>query len=270
MYSRTIPLSKRTEKVATHQRLIRASRRTITPYLPTNITFPSAKQIIHFEGKNGPDGLASKHSVDDEPHDFYNPNDPSDYALLTEIKNHVYNLHIAIKKKNHTRANFEAAWLSHIVIDGLTPAHHQPFKEQLKEIDPRDAHEINSRLKRIFYSSDSTIESLTNNWKRLGPRGIGTNHMMFEAGIEFIVMPMSPRQLAKVTITTDELKKVKSGHFLQIYIATAKKIDSLHMFERYEKSSWTTDLAADVREQLIPEVIRMVVLSWLAAVYKGK
>lgn len=270
MYSRTIPLSTKTEKIATHQRLIRAARRAITPHVKSGIIFPPAKQIIHFEGKNGPDGLASKHSIDDQPHDFINPNDPKDRALIAEVKDHIHNLHAALKKNNPVRANFEAAWLSHIVIDGLTPAHHQPFKEQLKQIDPRDAHEIDSRLKRIFYSGDSTLDSFINNWKRLGPRGIGTNHMMFEAGIELLVMPMSPRHLAKVQISSSDIKKIKAGKFTDIYLSTIKKIDARHMFERYEQSSWTTDLAADVREILIPATVRMVALAWLAAIYKGK
>jgi len=271
MYSRTIPISKRTERVATHQRLVRAARRAIAPYLPTNLTFPSAKQIIHFEGKNGPDGLASKHSVNDDPPDFFNPKNPSDRALLTEIKNRIYNLHVALKKKNSIRVNFEAAWLSHVVIDGLTPAHHQPFKEQLKEIDPRESHEISSRFKRIFYSGgDSAIESFVLNWKRLGPHGLGTNHMMFEAGIDFLVMPMSPRSLAEIEITSADLKKIKSGRFISLYTAAIKEINTLNMFERYEESSWTTELATEVREKLIPVAVRMVVLAWLAAVYKGK
>ena len=271
MYSRTIPLSKKTEKVATHQRLIRAARRATVPFLPTNTTFPPAKQIIHFEGKNGPDGLASKHSVGDEPTEFINPKDPTDRKLLAEIKNRIYNLHIAIKKKNHIRANFEAAWLSHIIIDGLTPPHHQPFKEQLKEIDPREAAEIDSRLKRIFTSGgDNALDTFALNWKRLGPHGVGTNHMMFEAGVDLLVMPLSPRHLSRVEITTAELKRVKSGRFISLYSDAVKKINSLRMFERYEKSSWTTDLATDVRETLIPEIVRMITLAWLAAVYKGK
>jgi len=271
MNSRTIFfINKKAENISAHQRLIRASRHAIMPYLPPKATFPSAQQIIHFEGKNGPDGLASKHAVSDAPSDFINPkklNGP----LFNEIKDHIYNAHIAVKRQNDIRLNFELAWLSHLVIDGLTPAHHQPLKEQLKTIDSRTEEEVNSRIKRVVYTSSDPIEALVNNWKRLGPRGIGTNHVTFETGIDFLIMPLTPRYLAgKITVTTAQLKKVKSGHFLDLYKKAILKIDSANLFERYEQSSWTTNLATDIRELLIPTAIHMVVLAWLAAIYKGK
>jgi hypothetical protein len=240
------------------------------PHLPSKVTLPSTRQIIHFEGKNGPDGLAGKHGAIDAPNDFINPKNLNS-PLLRDIKNYIHNAHVALKRKDEVRLSFELAWLSHIVIDGITPAHHQPLKEQLKAIDPRTEEEVNSRFKRIIYTSSDPVEALVNNWKRLGPRGIGTNHVTFETGIDFLVMPLTPRFLAsKATLTSAELKKAKSGHFLDIYKKSILKIDSLHMFERYEQSSWTTDLATDIREVLIPEAVRMVVLAWLAAVYKGK
>ncbi len=268
MFSRTIFSDTKSEKIATHQRLIRIARHQTLPLLPTGLDFPTAKQIIHFEGANGPDGLPGKHAVADEPYQFINPK-KNDKLLFRHIKNHLRNAHTAAKRKDDTRLAFELAWLSHMVIDGLTPAHHQPFKEQLKALDPRAAEEANSLLKRIFMPGENLKDAFEKNWQRLGPRGLGTNHILFEAGIDFIVMPTRPKSYPN-HITAADIKRAKSGHFLDLYWRSIQKIDKLQMFERYEASSWTTDLAADIREVLIPEAVRMVVLSWLAAIYKGK
>jgi len=268
MFSRTLLSDKKSEKIATHQRLIRIARHQTIPLLPANVDFPTAKQMIRFEGANGPDGLPGKHSITDEPHQFIDPA-KNDKKLFQHIKNHLYNAHQAYKRKNQTRFAFELAWLSHMVIDGLTPAHQQPFKDKLKELDPRTAEEVNSLLKRIFMPGASFRDIFEKNWQRLGPRGLGTNHILFEAGIDFIVMPIRPRSYPN-SITVDDIKKVKAGRFLDLYWKSIQEISKLRMFERYEESSWTTELATEVREKLIPVAVRMVVLSWLAAVYKGK
>lgn len=269
MFSRTIFSDKKSEKIATHQRLIRIARHQTVPLLPANIDFPTAKQIIRFEGANGPDGLPGKHSICDEPYQFINPT-KNDKKLFRHIKDHLHNAHAASKHKNQTRLAFELAWLSHMVIDGLTPAHHQPFKDQLKSLDPRTEAEVNSLLKRIFMPGTNFRDVFEKNWQRLGPRGLGTNHILFEAGIDFIVMPIRPKTYPAIEISTSDLKKAKTGHFLDMYWQSIQKINDLQMFERYEDSSWTPELATDVREVLIPETVRMVILAWIAAIYKGK
>jgi hypothetical protein len=267
MFSRTILSDKKSEKIATHQRLIRASRRQLQDYLPRGAQFPVAKEIVHFEGKNGPDGLASKHNIADEPHQFIDPKHP-DGKLVGFIRNHLYNLHEAYQNGDRVKMAFEAAWGSHMIIDGLTPAHQQPFKEQLKELDPRDLAETNGVLKRIFMPGDSLSEYFTKNWKRLGPKGLGTNHILFEAGIDFITMPLSPKKLIP-PLTRSEVEKAKAGQFLELYMDAVKKIAGYKMFERYVEKGWTTDLAEEVRAKLLPEAVKMVTLGWIQGVYSG-
>jgi hypothetical protein len=252
MFSRTIPICKRTEKASSHQKLLRAARRVITPYLPADITFPSATKIIHFEGKNGPDGLLDKCSITDIPVDSVDIKDPSDRALFDHIENHIHNLGVALRKKNTVRAEFEAAWLEHLVVDGLTPAHHHSFIAL-----------------RGGTSSGSILGTLKLYWGNFGPgSGVGINHFTFEAGIESIVVSLSPSTLAKVEISAAELEKVKSGQFIELYETAIRKIDAYKMFQRYKRSSWNAKLALNVRKVLIPEAVRMVALAWLAAAYK--
>jgi len=268
MFSRTLLADKHSETIATHQRIVRASRREALKYLPRTAKLPSAKQINRFEGKNGPDGLAGKHNVLDFPTEFVDPEN-NDGLLFQNIKNHMHALRIAYRQKNSVRVAFEMAWLEHIIVDGLTPAHHQPFKQQIKDLDPREAEEINGLFKRIFMPGDNMFDVFIKNWKRLGPGGLGTAHIMFEAGIDFIMMPLPPSTF-ETNFTVQELVKARGGRYLQLYDSSIRRINQLHMFERYEEEGWTTSLAADVRETLLPECVKMVTLAWLAAMPRRK
>ena len=268
MFSRTILSDKRSEKIASHQRIIRICHHQVMRHLPPKNHFPTARAIIHFEGKNGPDGLPSKHAIDDEPYQFINP-EHNDGKLMKHIENHLHNAHVAYRRRNTVRLEFELSWLQHMVVDGLTPAHHQPFKDQLKAMDSRTQQQLNSLFKRIFVPGRNFRDIFQKNWRRLGPRGLGTNHILFEAGIDFLIMPLRPKTY-DVEISKYDIEKAKTGHFKDIYLASVHDIARLKMFERYEAQGWTTSLATDTREILIPTCIRMVTLAWLAAIYKGK
>ena len=89
--------------------------------------FPSIDEILNFEGIRGPDGLKRKSPGVDEPEHFIIP-DKDDGVLIGYIRNHHWNLVRALRRKDRERAAFEAAWLAHAITDGLTPAHHYPFR----------------------------------------------------------------------------------------------------------------------------------------------
>ena len=265
MFSRTIFADKRTEKIATHQRLVRAARRTTLQYAPQKAKFhlPSSKQINHFEGKNGPDGLAGKHNIGDFPKEMLNPNEKRP-ELLGQIDYHLKTLRRAYRRRDSIRTAFELAWSEHLIVDGLTPAHHHNYHEQNKEVDPRELEEINSLLKRIFTPGDGFTDTFKRNWKKAGPRGFATNHILFEAGIDFIVMPLPASRLS-VELDPRDVRRVKQGKFSQVYMDSVRKVAKLNLFERYEHSGWTNDLVDDVRNILLPECVKMISLGWLSA-----
>lgn len=265
MFSRTILTDKHTEKIATHQRLVRAARYTLLEHLPdkTKPRIPSSKQINHFEGKNGPDGLAGKHSTRDFPTEMLDPSDKRPH-LITHLNYHLKSLRRASRKRDDVRMAFEMAWSQHLIVDGLTPAHHHDYFGQLREFDAREVEEINSILKRIIVPGDGFIDSFRRNWKKIGPKGIGTNHILFEAGIDSLVMPISSRRLA-VELDPRDIKRAKQGKYNQLYLESVRKVAKLNMFERYEHSGWTNDLVDDVRNVLIPECVKMIALGWLSA-----
>ena len=112
--------------IGVHQKIDGIARQMLNTYLKHPYDFPSKKQILYFEGTRGPDGLKRKSPADDEPHSFLNP-EKDDGKLFNQIDNHHYNLSVALKERDVERASFEAAWLAHFIVDGLTPAHHYPF-----------------------------------------------------------------------------------------------------------------------------------------------
>ena len=118
--------------MGTHQQIDQSARKVLTRYLPKGKYFPTAKDILHFEGARGPDGLKRKSPDDDDPSHMFDDEHKED--LKRQIFDHHYNLVQALKKKNQVRAAFEAAWLAHKVTDALTPAHHFPLSEAKDEL----------------------------------------------------------------------------------------------------------------------------------------
>ena len=117
-----------------HQKIDRVARRRIAPHVPSGLAFPSTKEILHFEGLNGPDGIKRKSPAKDEPWHYIDPTRPNDTALLDMIDEHIRNLTHALDTGNMTRAAFEAAWMAHAITDGLTPPHHYPLAQKLEQL----------------------------------------------------------------------------------------------------------------------------------------
>jgi hypothetical protein len=120
--------------IGAHQKIDRVARRHFEELTERSVKFPDIKTILRFEGINGPDGVKLKSPGVDEPWHFIDPNNPDDHSLMDDILAHRKNLSTALKEKDMVRAGFEASWLAHAVVDGLTPAHHEPFEEILKTL----------------------------------------------------------------------------------------------------------------------------------------
>src|SRR5690554_765878 len=120
MYSGTTmrPLTGRL--IGAHQKIDRLAREGLSKLLHDNTAFPSSKSILRFEGLKGPDALKRKSPARDEPWHFCDPFDESDKRLLKIMEGHYDELVLALKQKDSVRAAFEAAWLAHAIVDGLT------------------------------------------------------------------------------------------------------------------------------------------------------
>ena len=117
-----------------HQKIDRIARRNMRKFTGIEHSFPTTREILHFEGNNGPDGIKRKSPSIDEPWHYIDPANPNDRALVSMINDHYVNLVQALRNTNRVRAAFEAAWMAHAITDGLTPAHHYPLSDKIEEL----------------------------------------------------------------------------------------------------------------------------------------
>lgn len=263
MYAGTTltPLSGRV--IGAHQKLDRLARTNLRHLLKDDSVFPAAKDILHFEGVNGPDAIKRKSPAKDEPWHYYSPFDSEDTKLIRIIEDHYDQLVKALRAHDNIRASFEAAWLAHAVVDGLTPAHHYPYEEKLVEL--RGGATLESRTsyrEKIVMPGETRREQMHNNWKMWGSKGLLSTHFLFEWGVAALIAPLSSPQ---VKISDTDLQELYDHGILELFRRKAKEINSLNMYEKYYKKGWTPYLARQVRKHLAPAIVKTLVLIWYAA-----
>lgn len=247
-----------------HQRIDRVARRHIESFIPDGVSFPASKQILHFEGLNGPDGIKRKSPAKDEPWHFINTQDSTDTALVDIILEHVENMAQAIREHNVERTAFEAAWMAHAISDGLTPAHHYPLEEKLVEL--RGGKSIETRTtarKKLILPGITRVEQLRNNWEYWGVKGVMTTHLGFELGVAAAI---SGSRLQTYRLTAEDIDRLKEHGFKQEFMNVLHKVDTMQMYQEYGKKGWTANLAKETRRELIPLIIRTVALGWYQAI----
>ncbi len=260
--------------IGTHQKLDRAARQLFSKFAPKDVKFPTYREIVYFEGMRGPDGLKRKSPGVDEPMHFILP-DNDDGELIKLIKDHHHNLKIALKNAQNpdtadaiTRAAFEAAWLAHALTDGLTPAHHFPYEDAVKELmSEKDYVKIFGQPIKGVMRGDTILESAKNNWKYWGVEGLMTKHIVFEYHVALIA---ARRPLKKLMphLPKIEINRLKNYQDLDLeaeFYASLRRIHSFKMYERFRKKSWNPTLAHETREALLPEIVKLITIGWLSA-----
>lgn len=263
MYSGTT-LTRFSGRIAgAHQKIDRSARNNLSKILDDDSLFPRSRRILHFEGKNGPDAIKRKSPARDEPWHYYSPFDDDDSELIEQIRDHYKNLVKELKRNDEERAAFEAAWLAHAIVDGLTPAHHYPYEQKLSEL--RGGRTITDRVtifKKIVMPGSSAKERISNNWKMWGPRGLFTSHGLFELGIAVVIAPLS---FGESVPKNSDIKSIQSIGPVEWFQRAAKEIAVLDMYENYQKKGWTPKLAWQVRHRLAPLLVHSVSIIWYQA-----
>lgn len=266
MYS-GLTISKRSGYlIGSHQKFDRIARSALKPYLLDNKAFPSKKAIVHFEGWNGPDGLKKKSPGKDEPWHHYDPFDPEDYELLDIIQEHYKNLVKELKRKNKERAAFEAAWLGHALLDGMTPAHHFPLEEELEKIRGEGKETRTSVYKKAIAPGANTLEIIKNTWAIWGVKGLITTHFLFEGGLVGLVF-IAPKRTAYPN--KYELKTILHIGLIEYFKREAREIASLNLYDNFYEKGWTNKLAKTLKKELIPRMAVMTTLAWYLAAYEA-
>ena len=246
-----------------HQKIDRVARNHLTKLLADDNKFPTSRRILHFEGKNGPDAIKRKSPAKDEPWHYYSPFDDDDSQLVDLIRDHYEQLVKQLKKGNEERVAFEAAWLAHALVDGLTPAHHYPYEQKLSELRGEGIETRTTVRQKLVIPGVTRRQKVKNNWKMWGPKGLFTTHGMFEMGIATIIAPLGfgetiPRQ--------EDIEKMEKIGPIEWFKRTAREIAVLGMYDSYYQKGWTPKLAWQVRHRLGPMLVSTVTLTWYAAI----
>lgn len=264
MYAGTTltPLSGRV--LGAHQKLDRLARSSLRLLLADkNVAFPAIGLILHFEGANGPDAIKRKSPAKDEPWHYYSPFDESDGSLIDLIGLHYDELVAALKAGDEVRSAFEAAWLAHAIVDGLTPAHHFPYEEKLQELRGGAPLEARTTYKeKLLMPGETRREQVQNNWQMWGSKGLLSTHFLFEWGVAALIAPFSHKQ---IRAREKDIQDLYDYGVLELFRRKAKEVGGLDMYHRYYKSGWTPALARQVRNHLVPTIVEMVTMAWYGA-----
>lgn len=253
--------------IGAHQKIDRVARRHFEQYASRSVKFPDVKEILRFEGINGPDGIKLKSPGVDEPWHFINPKDPADTRLLEYIEHHVKNLEKALLERDTVRSGFEAAWLAHAVVDGLTPAHQTPESESLKILREETAIKKTLKSKLILPGDNGSKRSMIkNNWEHWGAGGTMTTHTMFEAGVATTIKTL---KFESAKPSSNDFVRLKKEGFTKLYLEAVHEVAGLGMYTLYKKRGWTRRIASMTRRQLMPIIIKTVILAWYAAYSKA-
>jgi len=268
MYAGTTYGKKSGHLIGVHQRIDRVARRHLKALLKDKETFPSAAEILHFEGNNGPDGIKRKSPSVDEPWHFIDPEKFEDTNdVLQMIYDHQVNLARALKTNNVERASFEAAWMAHAIVDGLTPAHHYPLADKIEELFGMPHHERSSVKEKNIIKGHNRRDTLSKNWQYWGKRGIFMNHFMFEFGVATAILG---NNFGKIVINDDDIAKLSKHGYLKTFEDIMVQIVKLGTYEEYSKNGWSRELAKTVRLELVPLIVEAVILGWYSSIVMNR
>lgn len=263
MYSGTTLTRYSGRLLGAHQKIDRVSRRHLKILLNDNHDFPGIRMILHFEGKNGPDAIKRKSPAKDEPWHYFNPFEQGDTLLLDLIEDHYAQLVTELRVKNYERASFDAAWLAHALVDGLTPAHHFPYEEEVSKLRGGAPNETRTTIKeKLVMHGDTHTERLANNWKMWGTKGLMSTHGSFEWGFSTLIAPMN---FMDAVPTDADIKLMQEIGLREYFVRVAREVAVLGLFDEYYEKGWNLKLAYKVRYKLAPTLVKTITLAWYAA-----
>jgi hypothetical protein len=251
-----------------HQKIDRVARRDLLALMAAESQpltfFPTNRQLAHFEGFNGPDGIKRKSPGQAEPWHYYDPKNENDKQLLEIIAEHQGLIRAAIEGHDTIRLTFEAAWLAHAIVDGLTPAHHYPYERELTELRGGKGIETRTSIKeKLVLPGDTLRKRARNNWKMWGEKGLLSSHIAFEMGVATIITPIRYRTTQPSAADIEYLRRHGFGAYFK---RQAQQIAQLGLYDDFIGSGWTPRLAKQVRRELVPIIINTVTLGWYDAI----
>ncbi len=249
--------------IGAHQHIDRIARRQLKELLPDNAKFPGIRSILRFEGKGGPDGIKLKSPAHNEPWHYLDPLGGENTEFLKIIDTHYLELVENLRKNNQERAAFEAAWLAHAVVDGLTPAHHYPYEETIEVLREGRGKESRTTYKeKLLFTGDTIGKTIGNTYKVYGPKGLFTSHHTFEFGVMLLLRPL---RLPDAKPSQKDIDELEQKGRLEFFMHRAREVAVMDLYETYLSDGWTPKLSNKIRHGLAPTMVRTVTVMWFSA-----
>lgn len=261
MYSGTTFTNVSGNLLGVHQKLNRSALKGLGQVSSVK-NFPAIRQINHFEGKNGPDGVKTKGTYSEVQYHFYDPYDPEDTELINIIQQHFEKLVVGLHEQDREKSAFEAAWLSHAIVDGLTPAHHMDYEKELEKIRGEGKETRITMRSKLIAKGSTRRESVKKNWQIWGAKGLITTHSLFEWGVAMVLFPYKS---VKVELTERDLAKAKKLGLTETFMQSARSIAGEFAYDEFYKKGWTPSLARWTKGELAPEIAKVIALAWYLA-----
>lgn len=248
-----------------HQKIDRIARKQLEQLLP-GVKFPEINDILKFEGTDGPDGIKRKSPAHNEPWHMINPFDKNDHELIDHLTNHYNQLVKALRGDDEIKSAFEAAWLAHTIVDGLTPAHHFPYEEALEGLGAKKD-EMDTIAKKVIIPGETTKRTILNGWKVLGPKGFFTTHYTFEWGFATLIAPLS---FADKLLPKKLIERLKAENLANWFRELAQSVASMNIYDDFIKHGWNLKMTRAVKNELAPSLIDAVTAVWYCAAKEAK
>jgi hypothetical protein len=117
-------------------------------------------------------------------------------------------------------------------------------------------------LGRGFVQADTLAASISRSLKIIGPKGLLTNHAMFEGGAWAIIAPL---RLNRALPSSTDVQTASADGMLGLFKQMASEVANLQIYTRFIDRGWRHAVARDIRRELAPRMVRMITLAWYSA-----
>ncbi|HOZ36509.1 MAG TPA: hypothetical protein PLR18_01615 [bacterium] len=200
---------------------------------PNFSNFIKLKDVYKYDGGYGPDRFwcRGERSTSEA---YYNPSN-GEGGALKQVAEH-YRMTVARAARNLTWGK-EFTWMSHFVVDALSPAHHfgQKRKTKKKYRDWDDPYFNYLTQMRSFKNKHPLFEGLTNFWQVFS----GRTDAYFE-----------------------KLEQVNGANIEIFMLNMIYKVREMKLYEEFVEKGWSRELWQKIKIKLLPQIEYALAAVW--------